>query len=132
MHKIFFIIFLSFNLTIAQDKEGVSKLYDAESGYEIKQMKFQNADFYYTQNFRQDTIKVWTADCNFETPEKYKVGTKFKEFPERLQKQLLQLPAYGYVLRLETCWDLYFCEGETCTDKKPTTDSQVKWIQKGK
>ncbi|HEY0091076.1 MAG TPA: hypothetical protein VGB43_01200 [Flavobacterium sp.] len=115
----------------SQEKEATLKKYDLVSGYEIKEMTIDEVVFSYTMNTIQDTVKIWTTDPKFTTPEGYKVSTKLKEFPKKLQNQVVKRHD-GYRLELNSCWYLFFCEGEKCTDQPLTPGSEVKWIQKNR
>ena len=123
------LLLLCCNNLNAQDKEGKAKLYDSETGYEVKELQVNDACFNYVLNSRQDTVKIWTKDPKFMTPEKYKVGTLLKEIPQKLQTRIVKVPNLGYALKLDSTLTLFFCEGETCTEplSKNTT---VAWIKR--
>jgi hypothetical protein len=78
----------------------------------------------------KDTVYLATTDKNFQTPDGYKVGTKFSDLPRRFQEVLTKEPGWAYYLKLTSGWTLGFCEGGSCTDHYPIADSKVKWIFK--
>lgn len=78
----------------------------------------------------KDTIYLTTNDKKFQTPEGYKVGTKFSELPKDIQGELTKEPGWGYYYKLPSGWTLGFCEGNSCTDNFPQNSSEVKWIFK--
>ena len=114
----------------AQEKEGTAKIYDRETGYEVNELNVGGIRFNYALNSRQDTVKVWTTDAGFLTAERYKVGTKFKDIPKKLQARIVKVTGYGYALKLDSGWTLYFCEGESCTDEPISSNAEVKWIRR--
>lgn len=77
-----------------------------------------------------DTLYLTTNDKKFQTPEGYKVGVKFSELPQNIQSKLTKEPGWGYYYKLSSGWTLGFCEGNSCTDNYPKSDSKVKWIFK--
>ena len=77
-----------------------------------------------------DTIYLATKDKNFQTPEGYKVGTKFSELPKDIQRELIKEPGWGYYYNLPSGWTLGFCEGNSCTYNFPQNFSKVKWVFK--
>lgn len=77
-----------------------------------------------------DTIYLTTNDKKFQTPEGYKVGVTFSELPQNIQNTLAKEPGWGYYYKLSSGWALGFCEGNSCTDNYPKSDSKVKWIFK--
>jgi hypothetical protein len=77
-----------------------------------------------------DTIYLATNDKKFQTPEGYKVGTKFSELPKDIQGELTKEPGWGYYYKLPSGWTLGFCEGNSCTDNFPKNSSKVKWVFK--
>lgn len=77
-----------------------------------------------------DTIYLATNDKKFQTPEGYKIGTKFSELPKDTQSDLIKEPGWGYYYKLPSGWTLGFCEGNSCTDQYPQDSSKVKWIFK--
>ncbi len=77
-----------------------------------------------------DTIYLTTNDKKFQTPEGYKVGVKFSELPKNIQSKLTKEPGWGYYYKLPSGWTLGFCEGNSCTDNYPKSDSKAKWIFK--
>jgi hypothetical protein len=129
--KILPLIFvLSVSSATAQEIYGTPRNYDIETGREIQELNVNDVCFFYALNSRQDTIKVWTVDPKFQTPEKYKVGTKLKDIPKKLQKDIIKIPGLGYELRLNSCWNLYFCEGDACTEEALKPTSEVTWIRR--
>lgn len=79
-----------------------------------------------------DTIYLATKDKRFQTPEGYKVGTKFLELPKDIQSELTKELGWGYYYLLSSGWAIGFCEGSSCTDNYPKKYSKVKWIFKRK
>ncbi len=77
-----------------------------------------------------DTIYLATSDKKFQTPEGYKVGTKFSELQKHIQGELTKEPGWGYYYKLPSGWTIRFCEGNSCTDNLPQNSSRVKWIFK--
>ncbi len=77
-----------------------------------------------------DTTYLATNDKQFQTPEGYKIGTKFSELPKNIQGDLTKEPGWGYYYKLPSGWALGFCEGISCTDNLPNNLSKVKWIFK--
>ncbi len=79
-----------------------------------------------------DTTYIATRDFRFETPEGFRMGTKFSELPASIQNKLTKEPGWGYYYKLSSGWCLAFCEGTSCTDSYPKSESEVKWIFKRK
>jgi hypothetical protein len=77
-----------------------------------------------------DTVYLATRDNKFQTPEGFKIGTKFSELPKDVQRQLTKETGWGYYHQLSSGWMLGFCEGSSCTDNYPQHSSKVKWIFK--
>jgi hypothetical protein len=98
-----------------------------EPSYDIQLYK---CDFSIVLNENGDTTHWSTNDKDFRTPEGYKIGTKWNELPIDLQNSVNKMPGWGYYIRLNSDWQLGFCEGESCTDSKPKDQSSVKWIFK--
>lgn len=83
-------------------------------------------------NEQGDTTHWSTSDRNFKTPEGYSTGTNWENLPKELQKAIEREPGWGYYIRLNSKWQLGFCEGESCTNTEPKKGSNVKWIFKRK
>ncbi|MBS1755511.1 MAG: hypothetical protein JST34_15835 [Bacteroidetes bacterium] len=92
-------------------------------------IKIDGCDFDLVAN-ETDTTYLATNDKKFQTPEGYKVGTKFSELPKNIQGDLTKEPGWGYYYKLPSGWTLGFCEGNSCTDNRPNNSSKVKWIFK--
>ena len=97
------------------------------SPYTTIQIDGSNFDLVINDN---DTTYLATRDRKFQTPEGYKVGTRFLELPSDLRNDLTKEPGWGYYYKLPSGWTLAFCEGNSCTDKYPENSSKVKWIFK--
>ena len=81
-------------------------------------------------NANSDTIYLSTSDTNFITPDGFKVGIKFSQIPNILRENIWKEAGWGYVITLNSKWNLGFCEGTSCTDNSPSDTSTVKWIFK--
>ena len=92
-------------------------------------IKIEGCDFHLVTK-GNDTIYLSTNDKRFQTPEGYKVGSRFSELPNDIQKELTKEPGWGYYYKLLSGWTLGFCEGNSCTDSYPKNNSKVKWILK--
>lgn len=79
-----------------------------------------------------DTTHWSTNDVNFKTPEGYGVGADWDIIPMNLKKSLHKMPGWGYYMKLNSGWQLAFCEGQSCTDAEPKEGSTVQWIFKRK
>ncbi len=95
-----------------------------------QEIKLYGCDFAVVLNESNDTTHWSTNDNKFETPEGFKVGTNWEELPTELQNAVNQMPGWGYYIKLNSGWQLGFCEGESCTDSEPKDGSTVKWIFK--
>lgn len=95
-----------------------------------RNIQLYECDFTIVLNKTGDTTHWSTNDNDFRTPEGYKIGTKWKELPIELQNSVNKMPGWGYCIRLNSDWQLGFCEGESCTDSKPKDESIVNWIFK--
>ncbi|MAX81845.1 MAG: hypothetical protein CL843_16905 [Crocinitomicaceae bacterium] len=93
-------------------------------------IELYSCDFTIVLNKSGDTTLWSTEDSSFRTPEGFHVGTKWNELPIELQNSVNKIPGWGYYVRLNSHWQLGFCEGESCTDSKPKDESSVKWIFK--
>jgi hypothetical protein len=113
----------------SQTADYTEKQYDLESGLEIREMAIGGAGFKYVLNHQPDTVRIWTDDFRFETPEHYRVGMKLKELPVALRTQAVTQPGRGYFI-MTSGYKLYFCEGEKCTGDKLTPASEIKWIER--
>ncbi|KUO64945.1 MAG: hypothetical protein APF83_01805 [Lutibacter sp. BRH_c52] len=111
-------------------KEQPEKIFDIQSGYEIQKMTKNGIEFNFVVNKYSDTLKTWTTDPEFKTPEGYKIGTKLNEIPQTQQNKIYKLSGFGYFINLNSEWRLAFCEGKTCTDNSPDLNSIVQWIEK--
>jgi hypothetical protein len=89
---------------------------------------YAGADFQLVINQENDTIYLATNDVKFVTPEGYKVGEKWKILAKLDKENIGRMSGWGYYIKLESGWQLGFCEGQSCTDTEPTSESQVKWI----
>ena len=94
-----------------------------------KSIKIGGFDFDLVMS-NNDTTYLATNDNKFQTPEGYKVGTKFSDLPKDIQDHLTKEPGWGFYYKLASGWILGFCEGSSCTDMVPTNSSKVKWIFK--
>lgn len=81
-------------------------------------------------NEKGDTIHWTTRDMKFITPEGFNVGTSWENVPKKLQKSIRKMPGWGYYIKLNSEWQLGFCEGKTCTNNEPSKGSNVNWIFK--
>ena len=76
-------------------------------------------------------ITFWgTRDNKFKTPEGYSVGNQLKDISKLEKEKIYKEPGFGYFIKLNSSWQLGFCEGKSCTDNVPTENSIVKWIMK--
>ncbi|NOQ76082.1 MAG: hypothetical protein GQ574_29020 [Crocinitomix sp.] len=89
-----------------------------------------SCDFLVVLNDNGDTTHWSTNDRDFKTPEGYYIGTNWSELPTKLQNSLGLMRGWGYFIKLESGWQLGFCEGSACTDTAPVDGSLVKWIFK--
>ncbi len=104
-------------------------LLTSSSGFEpSKEISMGGINFSIVLNESGDTTHWSTSDSKFKTPEGYKVGTNWEELPKVLKDQLDSIQGWGYYIKLNSGWQLGFCESESCTDKKPMKGSFVKWI----
>jgi len=77
-----------------------------------------------------DTTHWSTTDLKFKTLEGYNVGTNWDKIPIELKKSMGHMAGWGYFIKLNSGWQLGFCEGKSCTDTEPKEGSIVKWIFK--
>jgi len=76
-------------------------------------------------------ITFWsTRDKKFKTPEGYVIGNQLKDISKLEKDGIYKQPGFGYFIKLESGWQLGFCEGESCTVSVPTEESIVKWMMK--
>jgi hypothetical protein len=78
----------------------------------------------------KDTTYTATTQKNFITPEGFSVGMQFSELPQEMRNNLIKEPGWAYYYKLQSNWCLGFCEGVSCTDNYPNSDSKIKWIFK--
>lgn len=97
-----------------------------------KDIKLYDCDFTIVLNDSGDTTHWSTNDNNFNTPEGFKVGTNWNKLPIELRNLVEKMPGWGYYIRLNSGWQLGFCEGPSCTDMEPKEGSLIKWIFKRK
>ncbi|AUC74918.1 hypothetical protein [Olleya sp. Bg11-27] len=107
-----------------------TEVIDMSSGYPIWKMKKNGIDFKFALNTKNDTVKVWTTDKEFITPEGYKIGSEFKDIENIVKSELYEESGNGFFIKLNSGWELSFCEGKTCTDNEPSKNSKVKWIRR--
>ena len=107
-----------------------TKIIDSSSGYPIWKMNKNGIDFKFVLNKMQDTVKLWTTDTKFITPEGYKIGSEFKDIEDSERNGIHKESGNGFFIKLDSGWELSFCEGKSCTDNKPTENSKVKWIRR--
>lgn len=79
-------------------------------------------------NSHGDTIYMATRDPRLITEEGYKVGTQWSEIDKKHQNKLQKEMGYAFTIRLDSKWQLAFCEGEQCTSATPVDTSTVDWI----
>ena len=121
------------NNTVIKEEKIDKMLMTNSSNFEPSMdIKLYNCDFTIVLNDFGDTTHWSTNDNKFETPEGYKVGTYWKELSTELQNSVNKMPGWGYYIRLNSDWQLGFCEGETCTDSAPKEGSKVDWVFKRK
>ena len=107
-----------------------TEVIDLSSGYPIWKMNKNGIDFKFTLNSKKDTLKVWTTDNEFITPEGFKVGSTLKNIKNKTKSSIYKESGNGFFIKLDSGWQLSFCEGKTCTDNEPTETSKVKWIRR--
>jgi len=91
-----------------------------------------DCNFKIVLNEAGDTTYWSTNDSRFKTPEGYEVGTSWSALPIELQQSAKKMPGFGYLIKLNSGWQLGFCEGSSCTATKPNDESWVDWIFKRK
>jgi hypothetical protein len=89
---------------------------------------YKKSEFDLVLNKELDTAYLQTTDIKFKTPEGYFIGYEWDKIYEQDQKEIERMAGWGYYIRLESGWQLGFCEGETCTDSVPTNRSKIDWI----
>lgn len=92
----------------------------------------RGVQFKLVQNENGDTTYLSTESVRFETPEGYKVDDKWKVISKSDREKVERMPGWGYFIKLNSGWQLGFCEGATCTDHEPTSESEIRWIFKRK
>lgn len=114
--------------------EKISKLTMTNSGSleQSKDITINGVDFSIVQNKEGDTTFWATRDLNFKTLEGYSVGNQLKDISEFQKEGIYKELGFGYLIELNSGWQLGLCEGKSCTDKIPTENSTIKWIQKRK
>ena len=90
----------------------------------------EDINYQLVQNQQGDTTYLSTQDPKFVTQEGYKIGSKWENLAISDRENVTSMPGWGYLIGLESGWQLGFCEGYTCTDNPPTKASEVKWIFK--
>ena len=85
-----------------------------------KDIILDRINFSIVQNKKGDTTFLATRDVNFKTPEGYSVGDQFKDISQLEKNRIHKDPGYGYLIKLNSGWQLGFCEGNSCTDNIPT------------
>lgn len=90
----------------------------------------KNCKFNIVLNTEKDTVYLETSDSCFITPEGYKIGMDWSEISKENQSKLETMTGWGHYIKLNSDWNVAFCEGTTCTDKKPSQNSKIKWIFK--
>lgn len=106
------------------------KIFDAWSGKEIHNIIINDIVFQFQLTENMDLSSLSTRDERFITKEGYHVGTKWNDLTKKIQDSIYKLPGYGYIIELDSGWNLGFCEGNSCTDNFPNNFSEVKWISK--
>ncbi len=53
-----------------------TKIIDIQSGFQIWDLDKNGIKYHFILNKMADTLKIWTKDKDFKTPEDYTVGTK--------------------------------------------------------
>jgi len=60
-----------------------------------------------------DTTHWSTTDLKFKTLEGYNVGTNWDKIPIELKKSMGHMAGWGYFIKLNSGWQLGFCEGKS-------------------
>lgn len=116
---------------ISREKDSTEMLLTSSSNFENSEdIQISGIDFTIVLNESGDTTHWSTIDNRFKTPEGFRVGTTWSEIPIDLKTKLRKAQGWAYYIELDSKWALAFCDGESCTDIKPTTESKVKWIYK--
>lgn len=118
--------------TSSIESDGEIKLIMTSSGsFEpSKEIILDNINYTVVQN-NEGKITFWsTRDDKFKTKEGYSVGKKLKEISQTEKERIYKVPGFGYLIELNSGWQLGFCEGKSCTDEIPNENLIVKWIQK--
>ncbi len=95
-----------------------------------KTIKYSNSKFDLVVNPGNDTVYLCTEDPLFETPEGYKVGMIYSQITAKDLQSLQMENGWGYYVTTASGWQLGFCEGSSCTDSPPKSNSRVNWIFK--
>jgi len=122
------------NVDSVNMSETISKLTMTNSGSlePSKDVTINGVDFSIVQNKEGDTTFWTTRDLKFKTPEGYRVGNQLKNISELEKDGIYKETGFGYLIELNSGWQLGLCEGKSCTDSIPTENSTIKWIQKRK
>lgn len=100
----------------SQAQKCTIRYFDIATNLEIFDFVKDSHIFRFVQKSPGDTVKIWTEDKTFETPEGYKIGTKLGEVNPVLRKQMVKVEREGWLLRLPSGWILIFCDGMNCED----------------
>ena len=95
-----------------------------------KTIKYSNSKFDLVVNPGNDTVYLCTEDPLFETLEGYKVGMIYSQITPKDLQSLQMENGWGYYVTTASGWQLGFCEGSSCTDSPPKSNSRVNWIFK--
>lgn len=115
---------------LGQNQSGKIILISSGQLSKSEAIKINDVNFDLVMNNDHDTIYLATMEPKFITKEGIRVGTKVSELPISIQQNLIKYPGWGYIYKLASGWSIGFCEGKTCTDSYPKTDSKIKWIFK--
>jgi len=122
----------NFNDSIVEIKEGTTKLLMINSATLEPSIEvlINGIDFSIVENETKEIIYWSTNDKEFSTPEGYSVGMNWSKIPQKLKNKTEKMNGWGYFIRLNSGWQLGFCEGSSCTETYPNNTSKVKWIFK--
>lgn len=87
-------------------------------------------DFTIVLSTEGDTTHWSTNDPDFKTPEGFGVGTSWDDISTDLRKSVSKEQGWGYYILLSSGWNLGFCEGSSCTESAPNSESTVSWVFK--
>lgn len=99
---------------------------------EALKTKISGIDFSIVLHESGDTTFWQTTDSRFITTEGYRVGNSWNDIPNELKSELIMIPGWGYFINLDSGWTIAFCEGSTCTEQMPSSESKIDWIFKKK